>query len=98
MNNIEVNAELLTPEFRSWFQGLLREDYPITVTFTKKDGTERVMKCTKSIAKIPIEMQPSGEREYKEDENVRVFDLEKNEWRSFNYSSVKRIEFTIGDE
>ena len=62
------------------------------VTFTKKDGTERVMKCTRSPSFIPTEFQPktSDEAETLEaSDNIRVFDVEKQGWRSFNYSSVK---------
>lgn len=62
----------------------------VTVTFIKKDGTERVMRCTKNLNLIPTEHQPKGESsvEAKED-NVRVFDIEKQGWRSFNYSTLK---------
>lgn len=62
----------------------------VSVTFTKKDGSERVMRCTKNLNLVPTEHQPKGESsiEVKED-NIRVFDVEKQGWRSFNYSSLK---------
>lgn len=70
---------------------LLRTDQ-VTVSFTKSDGTERTMVCTLVEGKIPTDKQPKT----KESEGsstvgsaVRVFDLEKQEWRSFRWDSVK---------
>lgn len=54
------------------------------VVFTKTDGTNRVMLCTQALELIPEDKHPSGESNTVYDENqVRVFDLEVNEWRSF---------------
>jgi hypothetical protein len=65
----------------------------VFVTFDKKDGTRRSMKCTRSGAMIPEEHAPKGIITEKEgDTNVRVFDLEKQGWRSFNYDSVIDIQ------
>lgn len=61
----------------------------VKVTFTKKDGTERVMLCTRSNTLIPPDHHPKGEVEIEASDNIRVFDLEKQGWRSFNYTSVK---------
>ena len=60
----------------------------VTVTFTKKDGTERVMQCTRSSTLIPTEFHPKGET-VETGDNIRVFDVEKSGWRSFNFSAVK---------
>lgn len=84
-----------TPEFSEWLLGVLKNECA-TITFTKKDGTERVMRCTKNLDNIPSDKRPTGKVELSESENIRVFDMDKNEWRSFNKSSVKRVEFTIG--
>lgn len=84
-----------TPEFREWLVGLLADERnPTTVTFTKKDGTERVMRCTRSPAQIPEDQHPkngTGDSET----SLRVFDLDKNEWRSFIVENIKRIEYTM---
>lgn len=63
----------------------------VTVSFTKKDGTERVMNCTRNSNLIPSEFQPKGETKHETEsgDNIRVFDVEKQGWRSFNFSSVK---------
>ena len=63
------------------------------VTFTKVDGTERVMKCTTALAQIPQEFQPKGEGVEAHEGQHRVFDIEAQGWRSFNESQVTAFEF-----
>lgn len=71
----------------------------VSVTFTKADGSERTMLCTKMISKIPEAQHPKTDRVVKLDENgnvietdlVTVYDLEKEGWRSFNFSKVKSV-------
>lgn len=66
----------------------LRDDVK-TITFTKKDGTERVMKCTLSEMLIPQEHKPKGESTHKQsDEAIAAWDVEKEGWRSFRYDSI----------
>lgn len=63
----------------------------INVTFTKKDGSERTMKCTlvESMVK-PYEKKTDKVKEV--DENtVAVWDIEKEAWRSFRYDSVINV-------
>ena len=86
-----------TPEGRDWLRGLLRSEI-VTVIFVKKDGSERIMKCTLSESQIPTENQPKGTNRAHSDESLAVFDLEKSAWRSFRFDSVKNIEFTLGGE
>jgi hypothetical protein len=62
----------------------------VTVTFTKKDGSDRVMKCTRNPGMIPAEYQPKNSEESVEiNDNIRVFDVENLGWRSFNFSTLK---------
>lgn len=58
------------------------------VTFTKKDGTERVMRCTQDMDYLANSNLPIGTGRPYTEEQVRVFDLEKAEWRSFLRNSV----------
>ena len=72
----------------------------VSVTFTKADGSERTMLCTKMVSKIPEAHQPKTDKVVKLDENgnvietdlITVYDLEKQGWRSFNFSKVKSIQ------
>jgi hypothetical protein len=81
---------------KDWLITLLRER-PVEILFTKKDGSDRLMKCTLQEAKIPSENAPKGAERAKSDESIAVFDLEKQDWRSFRFDSVKNIEFTLGE-
>ena len=83
---------LKDPEFATWLKGLLSDpNKATTVHFTKKDGTTRVMRCTRNIELIPEEFHPKGESG--NTKAIAAFDLEKNEWRSFNAESVVRIDY-----
>ena len=82
--------------FRDWLKGMLKVG-PATVTFTKKDGTERVMKCTLNPEQLPkVEVKEDKEpRKQKTDDVVAVYDLEASGWRSFTLRAVKRVEFAL---
>lgn len=73
-------------------QNILRER-EATITFTKKDGSQRIMRCTLNENKIPVEHRPKGESTRKENDNVlAVFDTEKAGWRSFNVDSIISVQ------
>jgi hypothetical protein len=95
MKMSEKKFEFKTKKEKDWLLGLLRSEI-VQLTFTKKDGTERIMKCTLAEQKIPAENAPKGTERAKNDEAVAVFDLENNGWRSFRWDSLKNIEFTLG--
>jgi hypothetical protein len=60
------------------------------VTFTKKDGNDRVMRCTLLESMIPSDKAPKGTGSVN-DAVVPVFDLDLGEWRSFRIDSVKEV-------
>ena len=64
----------------------------VNVKFTKKDGTERDMKCTllESMVK-PYEKKTDKERSVN-DEILSVWDVEKDAWRSFRFDSIIQID------
>ena len=57
------------------------------VIFTKVDGEERDMHCTLNMEFIPESKQPKGAKEYADDV-IRVFDINKQEFRSFRVENV----------
>lgn len=63
----------------------------VTVVFTKKDGTERTMKCTTMESIIPVKYHPKNTGRAKNDQVQNVFDVELNEWRSFRLDSLKQF-------
>jgi hypothetical protein len=83
---------------REWLRGLLRERV-VGVTFTKKDGTERVMQATLSEDFIPeaTNSENSASSRKKSDEALAVWDTEAQAWRSFRWDSVKQINFSLGE-
>ena len=85
--------------FSNWLTGMLKINESVTVTFTKQDGTERVMNCTLKPELLPVvEVKPLAEGKQPRKESttsIRVFDLEKKEWRSFTTKNVTKVEFSI---
>jgi len=85
-------------EFTNWLNGMLKTT-EVTVTFIKKDGTVRVMKCTLKPDVLPVvEVKPLAEGKQPRKESttsIRVFDVELKEWRSFTTQSVTKVEFSI---
>jgi len=81
--------------YREWLKGVL-EMHTVDLTFVKKDDTIREMKCTLMESELP-KVEKKTDRVRKENDSViSVFDLEKQEWRSCRYDSIKRIQFSLG--
>lgn len=80
--------------FREWLKGLLRTS-DVEVEFLKKDGTTRVMNCTLNSEKtLPYEKKTDRTKTVNE-EVCPVFDLDKQEWRSFRFDAVVSIKGTL---
>lgn len=60
----------------------------VTVTFTKADGTERVMRCTKDFDLVPVDQHPAQHDPVDYVDLMKVFDLDVQGWRSFKPSRV----------
>lgn len=67
------------------------------VVFTKLNGDVRVLRCTQSMGIIPEEHHPAkkpidesteGKPKKVNYNNIKVFDLEANSWRSFNVDKL----------
>jgi len=92
---------------RDWIKSLLQKG-PITVLFTKADGTDREMNCTLDLSRIPPAPAPVGpvdgivkeskQRKKPDEHSLRVFDLDKNEWRSFRFDRLKKVTATLDFE
>lgn len=79
-------------ELAVWLKALLHDEVA-TITFTKADGSVRKMKCTTREEHIPKKHFPKGTGSENTNElNIRVFDLEKIGWRSFNMDTVTAID------
>lgn len=81
--------------FTVWLQGALKTNI-VDVTFIKKDGTERLMKCTLNPEILPkVEIKEDAKPRKESTTSMRVFDTEKNEWRSFTIKSVRNVKFIL---
>jgi hypothetical protein len=89
-----VNLPFVNDEVsRDWLKGILHES-EVEVTFTKKDGTERVLRCTLNEDVVP----PTGDKLHNVNRNESaqpVYDIENNAWRSFRWDSVKSVAFGV---
>jgi hypothetical protein len=98
-NNLLVIDDTVEPKLHRWLKGMLAVT-EATITFTKVDGTERVMKCTLESSKLPVVELKEDAKPRKETTStkaLRVFDLEKKEWRAFTIKNIKRIEISLGE-
>lgn len=101
----DVNKAII----RDWLRSLLQCS-TITVTFVKADGTEREMQCTLDHSRIPprpitptastvpvdgIVSESRKPRKEPDPHSLRVFDLEKQEWRSFRFDRLKKVSATL---
>ena len=71
------------------------KDGIVQVSFTKADGSHRDMRCTlKNDLLPPAEEGKQFLSEYTaipNDEYVRVFDIDKQAWRSFRIDSINNV-------
>jgi hypothetical protein len=64
------------------------------VTFTKKDGTQRVMRCTLRPDALPemiTESTRTSTERRESDSTIAVWDLDLGAWRSFRLDSLVEI-------
>ena len=95
VTNEEKIAIQQSPEYREWLIGMLAEgDAGAIITFTKKDGTVRKMKCTRNSNLIPEDQLPK-KSEDKPTGAIPVFDLEAQGWRSFLPENLTLIDYPL---
>jgi hypothetical protein len=96
-NNLIEIDDRVEPMLHKWLKDILSVS-EAKITFTKVDGTERVMKCTLEANKLPpvvIKEDAKPRKETTSTKALRVFDVEKQEWRSFTIKNIKRIELSL---
>lgn len=70
----------------------------VTVSFTKTDGSRRVMKCTLKDEYLPpktVEQLAAAsgllKKKNRSPDMITVWDVEKNDWRSFKLTTVTGV-------
>ena len=96
-------------QIREWVRGLLQNG-EINITFVKADGTDREMLCTLDHSRIPVSVakpvsttapvdgivrESKKPRKEPDPHSLRVFDLEKQEWRSFRFDRLRKVTATL---
>jgi hypothetical protein len=76
--------------FRDWLLGVLRMHEHVEISFTKKDGTARDMKCTLKEGIVPPVANPK-----ESDTLCTVWDTVLGQWRSFHFENINQINFTL---
>jgi hypothetical protein len=113
MTNTSHNVQLTPPNkdwteeqwttFRDWLISHLKMG-PVTVTFNKKDGEQRVMTCSlqpELLPPMPVHESNTNNpvdfpKVKKENlNNVSVYDLKAEGWRSFILKNVTNITFDL---
>jgi hypothetical protein len=90
VNLPNLDEEQLT-KFRDWLIGMLKVG-PLTVTFNKKDGAERVMTCSLQPELLPPATVKESTTSKKENINtISVYDLNAQGWRSFIIKNVTAV-------
>lgn len=74
----------------------LLQKYVANITFVKKDGTERTMKCTLDPAIIvPYDRKTNEREKAPNDAIISVWDVEASGWRSIIVSNILTLELVI---
>lgn len=76
-------------QFRKWLLNLL-STREVVVTFKKKNGEERVMRCVANPPNVE-DQKPSNPNE----ETCTVWDLVMNQWRSFKFENITSVDFQL---
>lgn len=86
----------MTATLRDYITDILLRHEEVVVNFTKKDGTNRVMRCTLHPSKLPAVVVDESKTPRKVNENVlAVYDLELSEWRSFIVKSATSLAYNV---
>ena len=82
----------LTEELKESVRASLHSQQ-VQIAFVKTDGTLREMRATLDLDNlISEEYHPKNEKERKKNPDVQVvFDLDKNEWRSFRWDKLVSV-------
>lgn len=71
----------------------------VEVIFKKADGSTREMRCTTDMDRIPEDKQPAGTSKVADSRHdpklFKVFDLDKQDWRSFREERVVQYEEVV---
>lgn len=80
--------------FKTWLRDMLKMG-GVQITFTKKDGSQRVMNATLEPDKIPEYENVTGRQKTPNEDVISVVDSDINEWRSIRFDSINQIRISL---
>lgn len=90
----------MTEEFdkNQYLRDTLKENIAL-VTFTKKDGTVRTMRCTLKADLLPpqTDIEEQVQKKTPNPDALAVWDLEKAAWRSFRFDTILAFSISEGE-
>lgn len=96
MSDVIGNDYFTSKKHKKWLKDILTWG-EARITFTKKDGTERVMNCTLDENQFPEYEKKTDRTRKVNDDVLSVVDTDLNEWRSFRWDSIKNVEWSLTD-
>ena len=60
----------------------------VEIKFKKKDGSERLMKCTLLSDIVPVYEKKTDRKKKESEDTLAVWDIEKDSFRSFKVDSI----------
>lgn len=87
-NNVEKVVDV-----RDTLRAILREEKEVHVFFTKKNGEYRDLRCTLNTQILPPKNPEEVRTRNSNPDTLSVWDLDANNWRSFNIDTVERVTF-----
>jgi hypothetical protein len=78
---------------KEWLRKVLIDSIA-TITFTKVNGEQRVMKCTLQEQFLPsqVDLEEAIQKKKPNEETMSVWDLEARAWRSFRIENLISVE------
>ena len=89
-----MTVEFNDVESRKWLTDLLHNGQ-LVITFTKVDGSERSMRCSLREDLVEHYERKTDRQRVINNDVLPVFDLDKQEWRSFRWDSIKKVGGTL---
>ena len=65
---------------------------PVLVTFTKKDGTDRTMRCTRNPDLMPAGSVKGTDTRKDQGNLIAVYDLDAQAWKGFFFDKLVAIQ------
>jgi len=92
----ELDPNVITSAVMLW-QKLVTEP-AVVLKFTKKDKTERIMRCTLDFKKVPVPDRPKSINIpkildlIKKHQMIHVYDLDKKDWRTVPFNKIEYVD------